>query len=110
MANGQCNCYSPSFDVGPPEGQDIGAVLLAPPHLGLERNTVSVDACIVPVVKHLWAQGIVTRSSCCGHGKKPPSLVLEDSIPQERAKHIRALIAEVDKRQFDLYSWKLVGV
>lgn len=37
-----------------------------------------VDRCIVPIVKALVAAGIYTTDSCCGHGKGPGSILLED--------------------------------
>lgn len=30
---------------------------------------IHVDACIAPAVQALWAAGVVTLSSCCGHAQ-----------------------------------------
>ena len=37
-----------------------------------------VDACIAPIVKALNDAGILTASSCCGHGKAEGSILLHD--------------------------------
>lgn len=39
---------------------------------------VYVDRCIAPIVRALNREGIYTVASCCGHGKIPGSIVLED--------------------------------
>ena len=41
------------------------------------RN-VRVDACIAPIVEALNNDGILTRQSCCGHGKHDGSIELQD--------------------------------
>lgn len=48
-------------------------------HTGHDRRcVVQVDACIAPIVRALNAGGIQTRSSCCGHGRGPSSILLAD--------------------------------
>lgn len=37
-----------------------------------------VDRCIAPIVAALNAGGIATRSSCCGHGRGPGTIALQD--------------------------------
>lgn len=32
------------------------------------RDTVCIDACIIPEIKFLWSMGIETIGCCCGHG------------------------------------------
>lgn len=32
--------------------------------------TVTVERCILPELRRLWEQGIVTFCSCCGHGRE----------------------------------------
>lgn len=44
-------------------------------HLGTKRG---IDACIAPLVEALNAAGFPTVASCCGHGHRPGSIVLED--------------------------------
>jgi hypothetical protein len=41
------------------------------------RN-VKVDACIAPIVDALNNAGILTRQSCCGHGKYDGRIDLQD--------------------------------
>lgn len=48
------------------------AVPLHPPaSLGYTRIPISVDRCIAEEVRGLWARGIVTTGSCCGHNRQP---------------------------------------
>ncbi len=42
------------------------------------RKMVGIDRCIAPIVRVLNVGGIVTRSSCCGHGKEPGHIELAD--------------------------------
>lgn len=35
-----------------------------------KRETVCVDACIAEEIKMLWAAGVKTEASCCGHNGK----------------------------------------
>lgn len=44
-------------------------------HLGTKR---AIDACIAPLVERLNQAGLSTIASCCGHNKRPASIVLED--------------------------------
>ncbi len=37
-----------------------------------------VDLCIQPIVQALNDAGLQTLASCCGHGRRPGSIVLED--------------------------------
>lgn len=32
------------------------------------EKCLRLDSCIVPIIKAMWAAGIVTVSCCCGHG------------------------------------------
>ena len=42
---------------------------------GTARVFVRVDRCILPDVKAMWALGIRTVCSCCGHGGAPGYIV-----------------------------------
>jgi hypothetical protein len=42
------------------------------------RTAIQVDACIAPIVTALNDAGIATVASCCGHGKRPGIIALED--------------------------------
>lgn len=105
-----CNCYS--YNAGC--GKDKEIELKAP----FTGKSVFVDACIAPVIQHLWDNGIWTESSCCGHigvdnrpkywGGAGPSIVLSSAV--DNYTRVRELIAEVDDRQFSLSQWKRVIV
>jgi hypothetical protein len=44
----------------------------------VKGRRVEVDFCIADIVASLNAGNITTISSCCGHGKLEPSILLED--------------------------------
>jgi len=37
-----------------------------------------IDECIAPIVDALNKHGVLTRSSCCGHGKREGNIILQD--------------------------------
>lgn len=37
---------------------------------------VCIDTCIATEIGRLWHQGVITLNSCCGHGKRPPSVIV----------------------------------
>lgn len=48
-------------------------------HTGEARwDDKGVDACIAPIVQALNDAGILTAGCCCGHGKEPGSISLQD--------------------------------
>jgi len=48
-------------------------------HDGRQRQALKgVDACIADVVRALNAGGVITTSSCCGHGRSDGSILLSD--------------------------------
>ena len=48
----------------------------------------SVDACLADMVDRLNAEGRLTRSCCCGHGKAEGSIIMQDGsvIPIKETK------------------------
>lgn len=42
------------------------------------EKLVAVDACIAPIVRALNAGGVPTVASCCGHGRGPGNITLDD--------------------------------
>lgn len=48
--------------------------------VGWQSNgkVIFCDPCIAPLVKALNDAGIKTIASCCGHGHRPPSIILSD--------------------------------
>ncbi len=54
------------------------------------RKLVGIDSCIAPLVKALNDVGLMTESSCCGHGKGPATIALPDDqwlivLPKDEA-------------------------
>ena len=41
------------------------------------RETTCIDKCLIPAVKALWSEGIVTLGSCCGHGVMAPTILVQ---------------------------------
>lgn len=106
--NYKCGCYSVNGDFGttpPVKLRMLSAVL---PDGKREYKDVSIDACLVPVIQHLWDNGVNTANSCCGHGIINPSIVLGDGV--ENYSHIHELIEEKDSRRYQLMQWKKVIV
>jgi hypothetical protein len=58
----------------------MGVTILAHlAHDGQQRQAVKgVDACIAEIVCALNAGGVMTTSSCCGHGRSDGSILLAD--------------------------------
>lgn len=44
------------------------------------RETVCLDLCIAPSVLALWAAGIKTFGSCCGHNGAVPRTIIVDDV------------------------------
>ena len=42
------------------------------------KPSVWCDPCIAPLVRALNTNGLRTAASCCGHGKQPPTVILDD--------------------------------
>jgi hypothetical protein len=80
---------SPACSCGPNDrvGSYANAVAVwPPPEFGFTRLPVTLDRCIALEVLDLWAKGIVTIASCCGHnGEAPPILtVRSESVSRMR--------------------------
>lgn len=108
MTKDRCDCHSYNGDFGSvPEVRLKMLVSISPEGERTYKN-VMIDACIAPVIQHLWNNGVPTGGSCCGHGKKPPSIVLEQGA--ENYSQIREWIKEKDDRWFELSQWRRVLV
>jgi len=46
--------------------------------MSVHREVVWIDFCVAHLVATLEAGGLRPIASCCGHGKMPPSVLLED--------------------------------
>lgn len=44
----------------------------------IRGRVCDIDACIAHIVAALNAGGLLTKASCCGHGKLPGSIMLDD--------------------------------
>ena len=76
-----------------------------------EIRTVSIDDCIVPVIKHLWENNINTLGCCCMHGKGNPCMVISSDYKNAEIQDvIIPLIAQIDSRKWDIYQWRLTRV
>ncbi len=93
-----CNCQSYNQ---PERGGSISEVVLdhAKHFPDTDQPTVCVDSCISEVIEGLWALGIRTRHSCCGHNTEPPSIALKSADDFTAAvDHLRA-----DGRQWRVF-------
>lgn len=103
-----CNCRSYNRRVG-----ERPEVLLDPPEwLQQYRDhddptrPVAIDACIAGVVRAVWDAGHITLGSCCGHNGRVmplPSFVIGHEADPDA---IRAVIARVDDREWELLQWR----
>lgn len=63
-------------------GDTVDLRVLIEPHLSHTRDwriaKKPVDRCISTIVECLNRGGVLTRSSCCGHGKGPGEIALQD--------------------------------
>ena len=111
-----CDCRSYNMDA--PSPAESTEVPLAPPHWLQQmrdhdrpERPVMVDRCIARSVQALWDAGHVTLGSCCGHNgrvNQRPSLVLGNDERDYRA--IRAVLASVDDREWELMQWRITEV
>jgi hypothetical protein len=44
----------------------------------INGRVVNIDSCIAHIVAALNAGGVLTKACCCGHGKRPGSIILAD--------------------------------
>lgn len=77
------------------------------------KKTVCIDEGIVDVIKHLWANNIVTLACCqgmpgCADGR--PNVVIENCYTPEEVGRIRGLISNADRRPWIIYQWQLIEV
>lgn len=102
-----CDCHSHNGS----HGERPEVVLTPPPVIAATRADPSagicVDACIADTVAALWASGVLTLGSCCGHGRESPSLVLADGEDPSRAAEV---LVRIDRRRFTLLQWQLADV
>lgn len=72
-------------------------------------DQMGVDPCLADTLLGLWARNVRTLGSCCGHGRIPPSLVLDGF--EFQAQHARAVLNDIDpSRPWVLQQWRLIDV
>lgn len=63
-------------------GTTLDVRVLIPADLAAERTPTwkmkPIDACLAPLVRALSEGGVTMRSSCCGHGRGPGEILLDD--------------------------------
>jgi len=116
-----CNCFSYNSQ----QGVDKPVLLKTPEWFTIKsfngkeyvkKKVVSIDFCIVKVIKHLWDNCIETLGSCCMHnelsplGKCNPNIVIRDNYPKKVIPFIEDLIKQVDDREWDILQWVDYGI
>lgn len=106
IADARCACRSYNR---PETGGTVPETLLPPPEWDLEHGRgVPVDSCIAGVIEALWAEGVHTLGSCCGHNGAfgPPHVILADGVDPEQ---VRGKLARIDpNRRWAVKQWQLV--
>lgn len=104
----KCKCHSYNGDFGETKEVILDMLTSVSPEGQKTYKKVAIDACIAPVIEHLWNKGVNTIGSCCGHGNNSPSIVLGQGA--ENYSQIREWIKEKDNRWFELSQWRRVIV
>lgn len=99
----KCNCASYNWR----KGRDPQVTVDLPTWVATEKQnrTVCIDRCIEPVIQYLWSKHINTLSSCCGHNKANPSIVVGTSTD---IKKVFKVLAEVDGRDWIVSRWERI--
>ncbi len=76
--NDMCNCQDVeigSYDnqVEVPIPAHMTRYRIARRSAGLSE-TICIDRCILDEMTQLWAEGVITYGSCCGHNRLPPTV------------------------------------
>ena len=77
-----------------------------------EQRDVSIDKCIVDIMKYLWKRRFQTLGCCCGHGGElPRSIVVGDGLSYDRVANLAQALREVDPdNNWEIYQWQRVTV
>lgn len=99
-----CNCRSYNWEIG-----DVSEVVVTVPEniraCTDGRETVSIDACIVDAIQALWAKGLPTLNSCCGHNRAEVSVIIpDDAEPQVYLD----VLKECDGRDWVVSRWERI--
>lgn len=71
-------------------------------------RSISVDLCIVSVIKMLLDNKVQTLGCCCGHNKLNPEIVVVGCYTDEECDGILAMIKEIDDRHWIIRRWHWV--
>lgn len=87
-------------------------VIALPPNVDTSKEvrSVSLDRCLVPAIKAIWAAGFETLGCCCGHDKEPPSVIVANGHTDEDIKAVAEAILSVDSRSWNVLQWRLTVV
>lgn len=111
LMKAKCDCHSYNGDFGSKREVLLSMPVRSKPageDWQIKYKKVNIDACIAPILKHLWQNNVVTEGSCCGHNRQSPSIVLGQGV--ENYSEVRKLIKQKDSRWFELSQWKRVLV
>lgn len=85
----ECRCISYNR---PDLGGDVKEIVVTvPEHIRAMtdgRDTVCLDLCIAPLVLSMWAHGIPTLNSCCGHRGAFDRSVIIRECDMEKARKV----------------------
>lgn len=98
-----CDCIS--YNQPEPYQKTPERILTPPESLGLGKDTICIDACIVDQVEALWAAGVATLSTCCGHNNQSHRHVVLEPEHADKAKAVLARFPD----PLVVYCWKLVA-
>ncbi|MBI4029367.1 MAG: hypothetical protein HY376_03295 [Candidatus Blackburnbacteria bacterium] len=62
-------------------------------------NSRRIDKCMIQLIKSLNALGIITFASCCGHGRYPPTVVVN---------HSRDSLGTIHYYNFELFTGRTI--
>ena len=100
-----CDCISYNMQVPGQAGTPEKVLPFRKYFPDAQRETVCVDACIAETIERLWAAGVLTVASCCGHnGTMPmprPTVMLAGAEYAEAA----ALVLANDPRDWWVIFW-----
>ena len=71
-------------------------------------RSISVDLCIVPVMKMLLDNKVQTLGCCCGHNKLNPEIVIVGRYTDDECDGILKMIKKIDERPWTIRRWKWV--
>lgn len=89
------SCRCKSYNRPDPRADVPEIVVTMPSHLAGKMGrapgatTVCLDLCIAPAVIALWAKGIPTLSSCCGHNVERRTIIVD----RDHRTEARAILA-----------------